>query len=295
MNRLLILAFVLLVVAAVCVETARADHNGPALPGLPTTLIKNLWQDGEVTWCADSRATAYPGFITQTYQALDVAYAKDGVPHRQVAFGAGCEVMLTMPDSFPCGAGAAGCIYYNAWPVVVAMQYRLGYSDWRTTIAHEGVNGGHAMGLHEQYYDIPFVCKSAADLVRLGPGLTVMSCGTGIWQLTDWDRDNIWSWLLPKPLVGSGVGRHPDGNAFVFYCGADTAKVDRIALLKRDFVFGYYWTGESWTGNDVSAGCRGKLVAGNPGDCFYANQEISAWDESWQRGDMRNDRLLGCF
>lgn len=278
-----------------CAGAVVADHNGPKLPGVPNTPLieRAVWAEGRVQYCFDSRASTYPGFVAQAKQVYGFAYAVIGVDTEVVAAGAGCDVWLTMPDEFPCGAGTAACIYYNAWPVVAVYNWRLGYSDWRSALCHEGVNTGHALGLHEFYNDRDFTSNGRFD--------TCMDFGTFVWQITPLDRDNIWSWLLPAKLTSYGLGQHPDGTRFIFYCNGDT-KATRVAILKQDFVFGYYWSGQNVLGSDgtervVGPGqCKGQnLKSANPGDCFYLNQEIGGWAESWQRGTMRNDVAVGCI
>lgn len=186
--------FALIIALAWPNKASEASHF-VYLPLVPNTpLIQNVFQDGEATWCVDARAAAYPNFVAQLTQTNNAAFNKLGVAHRQVPFGPGCEVRHTMPDVFPCGSGAAACIYYANFPVIVAYKYTLGFTDWRSAQGHEGTNGGHAMGLHEQYKDSggTIGCDNGyqAMINRLGYE-TTMSCGTSVWAMTDWDRDRL--------------------------------------------------------------------------------------------------------
>lgn len=282
-----------------------AHHNpGGILPLVPNTaVIRNMWVMGEVTWCVDSRAATYPNFVTQLRQVNNAATAKARIPNRQVSFSTNpdeCNVQHTMPDK-QFQDGVAGQIKYANWPVVVEYNWRLGYTDWRTTQGHEGTVCGHAMGLHEGYDDIKFVSHILTYNRWAYPwnAPTVMDFGThlvipgGVWECQDSDVRLLRGWLLSPSVAQFGTGRHSDGNAYIFYCNGDKGRATRIALLKQDFVYGYYFLEHIPL---VGQGqCQGWLVSGNPGDCYYLNQEITGWKESWNEGELRNDRLVGCF
>jgi len=60
-----------------------------------------------------------------------------------------------MPDNFDCD-GCAAFVEYATWPARVVYNWRLGYTSWRTTQAHEGTNCGHVLGEHEGYDDRAF-------------------------------------------------------------------------------------------------------------------------------------------
>ena len=262
--------------------TAELHHLGPRLPGIPNTpLLQNLIKvDGLVTWCVDSRAANYPGFVAQLHQVNEHAYIVSGIPALVVDATVGCDVWHTMPDVFPC-EGASACIYYGSWPVVVAYNYRLGYTDWRTAMCHEGTNSGHAMGLHEHYDDILF--KS------LGRWWTCMDFGTGTWQMTEYDVAQVHSWLLPKQLTQYGVSAE---GGYVWYCNAEPLVTTRVAVMYLDFPGEpveddvYYWSGYHMP---VTTGCQGWHVGIEVGRCYFLNAEN---EFNWQR--LRNDVLIGC-
>ena len=274
-----------------------AHHNlGGILPLVPNTpLIRNLWQDGMVNWCVDARAATYPNFVSQLHRVNDAAYQAGGVPHQQVAWGSGCEVQHTMPDDLQCG-GCAARIWYANWPVKVEYRWQLGYLNWDSTQAHEGTSCGHAMGEHEAYDDINFVSHLLTYGYWASPwnGPTVMDFGTGVWACTENDVRLMHGWLLPKPVSGPWAGYKDDGRAKVWYCDGDTLRATRIAVMKRDFVFGTYWFGQHIA--VVGQGqCAEAIVDGNPGDCFAFNQEIEPWFESWAWDSLRNDVNWVCF
>lgn len=169
--------------AAFCVGRASADHN-IYLPIVPNTpLIQQLVRAQEYTFCLDSRSANYPAFATQL-RDVNAQYAERvGIRAREVGFSdLGCQVKHTMPDSFGCGSGAAACIHYANWPVIIEYNYRLGYVDWRTAHGHELGHG--LLGLHEQYSD------SAGGIGCTGKQWTVMDCGSGVRYPQDWDVNN---------------------------------------------------------------------------------------------------------
>lgn len=234
-----------------------ADHQ-VMLPGIPNTpLMQNVIKDGEVAWCVDATAAAYPNFVAQMYQVNDAAYNRLGVKHRQVPFDSSCEVQHTMPEGITCD-GWAGRIYYYNWPVTVEYCKALGYFDWKTTQAHEGTNGGHAMGLHEQYADSggQIQCKTGATY-------TVMSCGTGVWQLTQWDRDNIATWLYPKPKQWAWPFNSEAGFG-VYWSEEQSAVGTRIAIVGWDYV-----TNQTFWIRTVPASLRFTVLPDLPHTCVY--------------------------
>jgi hypothetical protein len=159
------------------------QHHNTYLPLVPNTpAIQNLLADGERTWCVNANAANYPNLVTQLQQTYDSQQAKLGNANRRIlgtyesataADAAGCEVWWNgRYDNF-C-SGCAANVHYANWPVTVNMKLSLGYFEWRTTAGHEE---GHVHGLHEQYIDNGSI---QCDTSRTD---TVMSCGTGVWEL----------------------------------------------------------------------------------------------------------------
>lgn len=152
-----------------CERVASADHN-IYLPYVPNTpLMQQVITQQEYTWCADTRASAYPGFVDQLRDVEDQYTALVGIRNRQVAFSdSSCQVRHTMPDVVDC-SGCAAYIHYASWPVTIVYKWDLGYFDWRSAQGHELGHG--LLGLHEQYKDSggTIGCTFRAD--------TVMSCG----------------------------------------------------------------------------------------------------------------------
>ena len=287
---------------------AQAHHNpGGILPLVPNTwLIKSVWADGEITWCVDARASAYPGFVGQLQQVNDAAYKPVRVPHRQIpgvyrteaeALAAGCKVWHTMPDA-PLPVGVAGQIHYANRPVTVEYAWRLGYRDFRTTQGHEGTVCGHAMGEHEGYDDDRFVSHFRTYGFWASPwnAPNVMDFGTAVWECQDSDRALIWSWLLPKQVKEAGIRNWRPATEYayrgqLYYCGGDTLRADRVAVMGQAPDGTYFWTGNHLP---VSSGCVELALFSLPGYCFFASTEASAWVEQWTRWEMRNDAAAGC-
>lgn len=199
--------FSVAILSAIFGQTSLAylDHNGATLPGLPTPVIKRTMERGFVTYRLDANSAAYPGF---RQAASDVAAAGDlglGIPAFEV--DGAPDIWLTMPDDATfiatCGSGAAGCILYWADPIIIYFRRALFYSgpSWRTTIAHEGINYGHAMGEHEQYNDADFICTRKT--------WTVMDCGSGVWKPQPFDVATVCSVLDPQGVRFTGCGFNP--------------------------------------------------------------------------------------
>lgn len=171
------LGLILLAVGLILLASGRptsADHNVylPYVPNVP--IMQQVIRAQEYTFCVDSRASAYPGFLSQLRDVNAEYESRVGIRAREVAFSdPSCQVQHVMLPDFPCGSGAAGCIYYGNWPVTVHYQEQLGYVDWRTTHGHELGHG--LLGLHEQYADSSGGIGCLRDRTW-----TVMSCGTGV-------------------------------------------------------------------------------------------------------------------
>ena len=220
---------------------AHSDHNGPTLPGIPTAVMSRVKAQGFVTYRLEANAAAYPNFRVQ---AQDVALA--GV--RLVGIDAWettgqPDIWLTMPDDLTfintCGSRAAACIVYQADPIIIYFRRALLYSDWRSTIAHEGINYGHAMGEHEQYDDRNFRCRSLAELQLNGPGATVMSCGFPyLWEAQPFDIQTVQSVMFPQRFDGGAL----DGLT-VWHGGSDQ-HTTRIAVFYRTYLGYLFFTGQ---------------------------------------------------
>ena len=219
------------------VTPSSADHS-IYLPYAGTTwMAQQIRATQEQVWCVDSRAANYPNFVSQLRDVNDEYTERAGIHHRQVDFfDPACQVRHRMADSFPCGSGAAACIYYASKPVDVFYQWGLGYSDWRSAHGHELGHG--LLGLHEQYQDFGSIqCDAGYNAMvnRLGFE-TVMSCGTGVRYPTSLDIQRgcaviLTSWCGQQPAPPSCDGPqdpswggqwdnclqlwvHPDGRSY---------------------------------------------------------------------------------
>lgn len=265
--------------------------------GVVNPLIRDrVWAKGELTYCLDSRATAYPGFRAQVAEKHGQFASSLGIPAREVPYSTlatgGCDIRHDMPDNHRCGSCAAWVFTQNL-PVVIEYRWQLGYVDWGTAITHEIE---HAECLADEHYDkVNFVSYLQTYGRWIHGQPTVMDFGTGVEDLTQYDIELCKATLIPYALV-IYKGQHNTGERFIFYCDGDggNRRTTRIALMKEDYVYGYYWTGE-YVPVVGKGQCQGWLVSGNPGDCYRVNQEVAGWVATWQRGDLRNDRLKVCF
>lgn len=152
------------------VRSASANHN-VYLPVAPNTpLMQRIIQTQEYAYCFDSRAASYPAFASQVRDVNDQYAQRVGIRSREVDFSdPACMVKHVMLPEFPCGAGAAACVYYANNPVEIHYQETLAYTDWRSAQGHEEGHG--LLGLHEQYKDSggQISCTNRTD--------TVMDCG----------------------------------------------------------------------------------------------------------------------
>lgn len=204
------------VAAAVALLVALQGHSDTNanhlqfLPGLcgqdvrtcPTPVIKKAIDRGFVTYALDANTAAYPNFKAQAIAVAAAGLEGTRIEAREVTSSP--DIWLTMPDDATfidvCSSGAAGCIVYWADPIIVYFRKALLYNDWKTTISHEGLNYGHAMGQHERYFDNgEFRCDTTARY-------TVMSCGTGVWMPQPFDVETVCaviktSWCGQAPAV----------------------------------------------------------------------------------------------
>ena len=281
--------FVLAVLLAYCAGKAEADHNSPWLPGLPTPVMKRGMERGFLTYRLDTNAGKYPGFRAQAADVAQAGLFGMGIPAYEITAGVP-DIWLTSPTDATfvstCGSGAAGCIEYYLDPIIIYFRLSgLQYPDWKTTIAHEGINFGHALGEHEQYYDKTFTCKSLADLIRLGPGPTVMSCGTGLWQPQPFDIETVSTVMLPQRFSGGALQ-----GGIVWHGGWDTATT-RLAVFYRIYSGFLYWSGQHVTlsrSNCTAIVCGGFFLENPPGACVdiyigFENALPGSWGRSLQR------------
>lgn len=212
---------------------AEADHNGPVLPFEPTIVVQRVMQKGYVTYRLDQGTAAYPNFRTQATMIAEDGLANLGIPAYEITEGTP-DIWLTMPDDQTfinmCGSGAAGCITYTLDPVVIYFRRALLYSDWRTTIAHEGINYGHAMGEHEEYDDRNFRCLTDRTW-------TVMSCGTATWMAQPFDIAVVRSVTMPSLFNGGSLF-----GSTAFYGGSDS-KTTRIAVFYETYAGFLFFSG----------------------------------------------------
>lgn len=200
-NSISLLLVVITVVGATIlapVSSIRADHRGPHLPGDLGPVQRRALERGYWTYCFDAVAQNYPGFRAALAEVTQYAAQMTGIPAVEVSRGADCDVLniMGLPDTEFASVcdRCAGFTMSWAWPTIpVYYRTALLYSGpgWRSTIAHEGGGGnsGHSSWLQEQYNDRDFLCTARS--------WTIMDCGSGVWQVTSWDRDRIWEAFVP--------------------------------------------------------------------------------------------------
>ena len=264
---------------------AQADHQ-QILPGTPTKVMNKAIDRGYVTYRLDANASAYPNFRTQANAVSLAGLIGVGIEAVEI-FSGTPDIWLTMPsdDAFisTCGSGAAGCILYTLDPVIIYFRRALLYNSWLTTISHEGLNYGHTMGQHEQYYDNGrFECNTQARY-------TVMSCGTGVWEPQPYDIQVVHSLTRPKPLSSFyGIGEW-DGRLNGYWCGGDTLRGRRVAIMAIAPDKTVYWSGIH---RNITSGCDSIPIIGEPGWCYSVSSE-NGWN--FKRGEFRVESEIGCL
>lgn len=286
MKRIL-LAWLLIFIGIIIILAGPAEAKHERwLPGIPSTVMKRAIDRGYVTYRLDEGAANYPGFRAQAASVALAGFNGVGIEAIEIVDGQP-DIWLTMPvdQTFlaACKAGAAGCIYYWADPVMIYFRRALLYVDWKSTIGHEGLNYGHAMGQHEQYFDNgEFRCDLTAFY-------TVMSCGTGVWQPQQFDKDTVWAFTLPQKLSSYYGFSYTDQGVLGYWCGGDTLRARRIAIMAIAPDGTPYWSGIH---RPVTTGCDSIPIIGEPGWCYMASTENGF---NWKRADLRIDVLLGCL
>ena len=212
-------------------------------------------------WCLESTAANYPGFRSQLVETNDQYTRLVGIRHREVAWGdPACEVRHRM-DSFPCGSGAAACIYYASKPVDVFYNKFLGFSDWRSAQAHE-LGHGILGQLHEMYQD------SGGQITCLYRPETEMSCGPPYVrypQPLDVQRGCAiinTSWCGVQQPAPPDYYEAPDGWRYYFATGNwhDSRDVPRFGpcnqdRLRLDLLDTHWWRpGGAYMGFDYAYG-----------------------------------------
>ena len=285
MRRLGLIAAAVGLLVALQIQITEADHN-VFLPAIPTTVMSRVMDTGRVTYALDTGTSGYPNFRNQARDVVQAAQDMHGIPAFEVSLQARPDIILTMPpdDTFigTCGAQAAGCITYWADPIVIYFRRALLYNDWKTTISHEGINGGHAFGQHERYFDSfgRFACDVTATY-------TVMSCGTGVWRLTEYDRLRVLEAFAPDVPSARGFVSG-DGWACIGWGqnrGTNDAYTTPLNVQARRMAFAWLPPGGDriqWVG-EVTTPFTSPMIDGQRcfdgfwRGCLYARAENENW------------------
>lgn len=238
------LAVIFAILAALIPTTVLAHHRGDTLPGIPTTIMKRAMDRGFVTFRFDASASVYPNFRSQVSAVAESGNFWLGIPAFETTDRP--DIWLTMPDDSTfistCGSEAAACVTYASDPGFIFFRRALGYFDWKTAIAHEGINYGHIFGEHEQYDDINFRCRSVSELLADGPGLTVMSCGTPLWEPQPFDIRTVRAVTMPQ--LNSGGALDLSGSKPIVWYGPSDGRTTRVAVFFENYLGDLYWTGQ---------------------------------------------------
>ena len=193
-------------------------YGQKACTAYTSPFVQNvIRQYGEVTWCLDARAASYPRFRAQT-QRVTAQFATDlGVTAREVPYpsnpaSTACIIRNSMPEVHGCGGKCAAWIYSQAFPVVIEYDWRVGYSDFSSTIGHEY---GHGWCLLDEHYYKPqgvsFILTygywqhGAPSVMDIGTPYLPAYGPTGIWWLTEYDSERC------AETIGRPVGLPPCG------------------------------------------------------------------------------------
>jgi hypothetical protein len=279
MSKLLI---ALLAVLALLPLKAVADHNPSGLlPGLPTPVIKRAMARGYVTYGLDANTSSYPNFRSQALQVAEAGLREINIPAYETSENP--DIWLVMPEDSTfisiCGNGASGCIVYWADPIIIYFRRALLYTDWRSTIGHEGINYGHAFGEHEQYDDRNFLCTMKR--------WTVMDCGNGVWQPKPFDVGLVLSVVLPPGANGSSLDTTSLYAPAIWYGSSARFQATRVAVFIQTLGFPLVWAG--FWGPVSSVNIEGVRVPLLPDTCYYIGVE-NGLPASWGR----HLQLAGC-
>lgn len=184
----ILLGFVLGV--ATGVKLAEAHHNNP--PVLTNQLIgvyKAINDRGFGKYAVGCDGNTYPKFREQLAEVMSDEVTQVGIPWIEVGLNDNPDVVHCLTYNYPCVAGSAGCVL-GLWgpPAMVYYQEALLYGNWRTTQGHEHGHAGDDQ--HEMYDDRNFACLPDRVWTR-------MSCGTGTWWVTPFDKEVTWEVYVP--------------------------------------------------------------------------------------------------
>lgn len=260
-------------------DTIYAEHTGVACgpketPGRAVCLpyadssfaVRTLQQTRTLTYCFNQRAANYPNFVNQVRNVdanqeeaigIDWVEIPGTYETNTAALNAGCHVWHSMPATHGC-SGCGAWVHYLNSPVIIEYRWQAGYSDWRTTIAHEQT---HIYGLHEHYDDANFrsfrnTYGRWAHGLNGDPGtatdaVTVMDSGVGAFLagdwLTDYDLKHVCQNIDPLARYFPGCGKQPDP--------CDPC-----------------WTGERWLFQD---GRSYRPIEGTCGEWFAASGDLA--------------------
>mgnify|MGYP001581388117 CR=1 FL=1 len=215
------IAFLLLFAATIA--DVQAHHNIP--PVLRNTMggvFATINDRGYGKWAMGCDGNVYPNFRAQLFTVLDDEQQEIGISWVEVSLSEAPDVIHCLTYEYPCVPGSAGCVL-GLWgpPALVYYQEALLYGDWQTTQGHEI---GHASdNQHEEYNDKDFKCLAIWQLAAhiQAQGGTRMSCGTGIWWVTQYDKNVVWAFYVPdRPAFSKLITQ---GNWATVLWGTDRA------------------------------------------------------------------------
>lgn len=300
-NRILTLAIVVLVLlVAFCgKQDVSADHGAVRCGGtgekaciiLTSPLVtKYIAPGAEVTWCVNTRARQYPGFLTQTATTMNLWAEELGFTTREVPYPSSpastdCVIRHDMLDVHPCSACGAW-VYISNMPVVIEYNAKAGYSIWLSTIGHEF---GHAACLLDEHYDKALFASyvlnhsnwQAGERNWIHNAPTVMDSGTfllseyapaGIYGPTQYDLDRC-AEALKRPVGVPPCTTDPcyDGVRWRWVSGWSWEPVADEWFDPKGRL--YWGPRESWGGR-FSPLTRQALYSGTP----YWDESLGTWN-----------------
>lgn len=255
----------LLLFALVCVIPGARDveaHDKGDFLGFCLTPMQKVVRDrGYGTYSLDARASAWRDEI-QAH--LNDYKSKVGVTWIEVTGTA--DLLITMPDVFDYGPGVAGVAWplglpgdRDQYPAVVEVNYRLPFASFLTTFSHEN---GHAIDCQEDLYIHPLTCDTQRTWTR-------MSCGTGVWRITSYDRDIAWNIWLPD--LPSYATMSCDASwCWVQYNGIRQSSINCVRFAGAAI-------GTPSTEKDNVCGHPSNLLDNASAVSFYGRQNGGAW------------------